>query len=313
MKFLCHARHLLALCFLAATAISTHASVLLYEDFSSYDNGSLNGDTSSSLNTTGAWLSAADTFGSFTIDDSRLNFARTAASGVNVPKYARVQMDANAATMANSSEFWGYGVIDAGNTGGAFFSVSLFADATPLKPAPFVNNLVFGAIGGKGFIATNSDRHSNSSTSVGFSNQTLAADTLSSGAHTFLVRLVNQGTTNDTFQLWIDADLSAGMASLGTPDAEITVGNMLFESGSHLYENTNYNLNGVDYSRSEVRYSFLANANSSGWMDDFRLGTTFDDIANIPEPGVASLTLMGFGFLFCRRQRKDPVSSALRS
>jgi len=284
----------------------SHAAILVNESFSSA-TGNLNGQAAGSVNLTENWLAANDSFGRFTTTAGRLDFTRTStASTSGVPKYARAAFGSTTATTTDSLEFWGYGKISTGTTRGAYFSAALFNQASNASPAPFVNQLTFGIDNGKAFIATQNARVSNGDTSVTFSNQTFSTASFDSGEHTYLVQLVNLGTTDDLYQLWVDPDMSNGAAGLGAPTVSITVGNMIFETGSHAFNSSTYTVNTTTFSLGEIRASFLLNSSASaqsGWMDDFRVTTSFAEIVAIPEPSALVAGLLGAAALVLRRRR----------
>lgn len=287
---------------------ASHAAILVNESFSSA-TGNVSGQAATSANLTGNWLAANDSFGRFTSNAGRLDFIRTStANAAGVPKFARAGFGNTTETTTDSLEFWGYGKISTGTTRGAYFSAALFNQASNGNAAPFVNQLTFGIDSGKAFIATSNGRVSNGDTSVTFNNQTLSAASFDSGEHTYLVQLINLGTTDDLYQLWVDPDMSNGVAGLGAPTVSLTVGNMIFETGSHTFNSNTYTINSTAYSLGEIRASFLLNASSSeqsGWMDDFRVTTSFAEIVAIPEPSSILAGLIGAATLVLRRRRRD--------
>jgi hypothetical protein len=126
--------------------------------------------------------------------------------------------------------------------------------------------------------------------------QALPSNTLSEGTtHLILFRSLGN-FDDDEIDIWIDPDLSQGEPAQGSGDLSVV---------------TNYRVNtenGVTLGNNQgVIKQGTHNGTPAGStvsFDELHLGTTFKDVAPVPEPGTAALVLLaGLGVAATRRRR----------
>jgi hypothetical protein len=301
---------------------TVRASLLLYEGFSvpgDYSAGAtLDQKSAAGLNLVGSWdapnnpwgryvteaTGLADPAGHLVVSDGGLSVTRTESAPAGVPKYARATIANNSATQTGHAELWASALLSVNTAGTAFVSVQLTPDGISADPAEYVYRLTMGLDGTTAFAATDHSNFGNSSGSMSFVNRT--DDTIGSYArdetHLLLARLGNKILPGDVdaLQAWVNPDLSAGLAGLGSPDIQVTSGNMIFDAGSLLAGNA-------------FQFSFRTTNVSpqTAYLDELRVGTTYGDVAPvstasaaIPEPLSVSVLALALAAALVKRRRR---------
>lgn len=284
-------RSLLLPVFAACVASSAHAALIISESFDYPIGGTLsnvngaNADANGGTGFSGAWNnSRTDAI------VAGLTDARSATPGGGVGGAALVSVNFTGRTWDGTS----YGT-DANEI---WFSTLFTTSGASFNGTGNSRMLVFGSLTsgtGFGFELTTAG---NLVARLGGSNSAAVATYTQGQANFVLGRYVNSTSGNDLLQLWVNPtagelstfNASGLLADLGTVDSSVAITS-----------------EAVTFSTSSAVYLRAQNSATTNWTaDELRIGTTFTDVAAIPEPSAAAslagLAVLG-GVMLRRRRR----------
>lgn len=252
---------LTAACALLLSSTLSHASLLLYEPFNYTAGGSLTGENGGT-GFTSAWSPLSGSEGTTTVQANSLTYSTLPTSG------NKVYINPTSTTSGESRDFSNL------NSGTVYLSFLANID----EGQRFFALRLTDAGGQKAFIGrasggSNWRVESNTGTTVtGATSIAASLDTTY-----FLVLRIDFSVSNARLRLYVDPTL--GTEPL-TADADIT-------------SSAAFQINGLNIA---TGFTSGAVTTAKGWYDEIRMGTTYADIAPVPEPtsgALFGLSLLG--------------------